>query len=161
MRRISRIWKKWRKPGQFLTSLYLISAPVRMMLAVVQQANRRKSSLFQPSRRLKLLAAQILQMRQLLEMKSLQMLQSILPRWAFYFAPRLSVVYNKANWTHFLHKTKFFSESCFGDLMLYVAVKFNLKRSLMLVWSFLAFANIETLFFKCWDDDIRYLVPIV
>ncbi len=75
-----RIWKKWRKPGQFLTSLYLISATARLMLAVVQHINRRKSSLFQLSMRLKLLLAQILQMRQLLEMKSLQMLQRIRPR---------------------------------------------------------------------------------
>jgi hypothetical protein len=29
----------------------------------------------------------------------------------------------------FLHKTIFFSESCSGDLMLYVAKKFDLKRA--------------------------------
>jgi hypothetical protein len=42
----------------------------------------------------------------------------------------------------FLHKTISFSESCVGDLMLYVATKFNNKMYQMLVWPFLAFANI-------------------
>jgi hypothetical protein len=42
----------------------------------------------------------------------------------------------------FLHKTIFFSESCLGDLMLYGATKFNLKRTYMLVWPFFLFANI-------------------
>ncbi len=38
----------------------------------------------------------------------------------------------------FLHKTIFFSESFPGDLMLYVAIKLNLKSSYMLTWSFSA-----------------------
>jgi hypothetical protein len=43
----------------------------------------------------------------------------------------------------FLHKTISFSESCVGDLMLYVATKFNQNKMYqMLVWPFLAFANI-------------------
>jgi hypothetical protein len=42
----------------------------------------------------------------------------------------------------FLHKTISFSEFCVGDLMLYVAIKFDYKMSQMLVWPFLAFANI-------------------
>jgi hypothetical protein len=42
----------------------------------------------------------------------------------------------------FLHKTISFSESCEGDLMLYVATKFSNKMYQMLVWPFLAFANI-------------------
>jgi hypothetical protein len=42
----------------------------------------------------------------------------------------------------FLHKTISFSESCVGDLMFYVATKFNNKMYQTLVWPFLAFANI-------------------
>ncbi len=58
----------------------------------------------------------------------------------------------------FLHKTISFSESCVGDLMLYVATKFNNKMYQMLVWPFLAFANIKAPFSKkCWGDDIAPL----
>ncbi len=42
----------------------------------------------------------------------------------------------------FLHKTISFSEFSVGDLMLYVAIKFDYKMSQMLVWPFLAFSNI-------------------
>jgi hypothetical protein len=42
----------------------------------------------------------------------------------------------------FLHKTISFSEFCVGDLMLYVAIKFDYKMPQMLVWPFLAFSYI-------------------
>jgi len=56
--------------------------------------------------------------------------------------PVLQIPSKRVMSSPFLHKTISFSESCVGDLMLYVATKFNNKMYQMLVWPFLAFANI-------------------
>ncbi len=56
-----------------------------------------------------------------------------------------------------LHKTIFFSESCLGDLMLYVAVKINL-RGPEIGMAIFGFCQHQHPFLrkKCWDDDITY-----